>query len=483
MGGRITLNKGHGPYSFRLNGQNCHRMGTLMPGTGYRPKFSQLYIYDTENEEQNRIHAHNPTDVRDIVIETKDHVLKNINEIHPLYFHLQYPLLLLPYGEDGFRIDIELGDTCEKNLLPKDKPYIINMLFKINLDELINDLKSNKIVGESKINRAKVIKKVISAELPDPITQPILHKVVTYSMMDGPCGAMNPINVCMEEGKCVKHYPLVFQDTTAINDDGFPNYGKNGHGLDNTLLLKYGAQINVKWCNHVGSIKYLFKYITKRSDRTTMAIFIDQSDSNIDEIKLYYNCIHILKSFLFTAVWGIFGFELHYRSIVVDRLCFHLQDENCVFFYDDDPIDSVFDRAGNILQQKLLVQMDINKNNEEGDNIVIMSFLHGMLGMWTIENGKREMVTINYIYHVPHRKGDILLNHVRGQTCYEYIRTVNGVVHSSFSKACYAMGLHANEKEYIDRIVEASFWSSAHYLRSLFAMLLLFDSLSKLEFI
>lgn len=58
MGGRVTLNQGHGPYSFRLNGQNCHRIGTLMPSDGYIPKFSQLYIYDTENEEQNRILAH-----------------------------------------------------------------------------------------------------------------------------------------------------------------------------------------------------------------------------------------------------------------------------------------------------------------------------------------------------------------------------------------------------------------------------------------
>jgi len=54
------------------------------------------------------------TDLRDIVIETKDHVLKRISEIHPLYLPLQYPLLF-PYGEDGFRIDIELSDEGDNS--------------------------------------------------------------------------------------------------------------------------------------------------------------------------------------------------------------------------------------------------------------------------------------------------------------------------------------------------------------------------------
>ena len=56
MGGKIdkSINKGKGPYVFRLSGQNYHSMGSLLPNVGETPKFSQLYIYDTENEEVNR---------------------------------------------------------------------------------------------------------------------------------------------------------------------------------------------------------------------------------------------------------------------------------------------------------------------------------------------------------------------------------------------------------------------------------------------
>ncbi|KAL3620039.1 hypothetical protein CASFOL_034951 [Castilleja foliolosa] len=41
---------------------------------------------------------------RDIVIQTRSGILQRINELHPSYMGLQYPLLF-PYGEDGYRDD------------------------------------------------------------------------------------------------------------------------------------------------------------------------------------------------------------------------------------------------------------------------------------------------------------------------------------------------------------------------------------------
>nr|GEW26432.1 helicase-like protein [Tanacetum cinerariifolium] len=56
MGGKQdkSVNTGRGPYCYRIQGMNCHRMGALLPDEGKPPIFLQLYIYDTENEIENR---------------------------------------------------------------------------------------------------------------------------------------------------------------------------------------------------------------------------------------------------------------------------------------------------------------------------------------------------------------------------------------------------------------------------------------------
>ncbi|XP_074346671.1 uncharacterized protein LOC141685451 [Apium graveolens] len=58
-GGKIdnSINRGSSPYYFRLQCQNYHLVGSLVPLDGSCPKFCQLYIYDTHNEVENRINA------------------------------------------------------------------------------------------------------------------------------------------------------------------------------------------------------------------------------------------------------------------------------------------------------------------------------------------------------------------------------------------------------------------------------------------
>jgi len=51
------INNGARPPTIRIQGQSCHRMGSLLPLPGHAPKFAQLYIYDTKNEIHNRIQS------------------------------------------------------------------------------------------------------------------------------------------------------------------------------------------------------------------------------------------------------------------------------------------------------------------------------------------------------------------------------------------------------------------------------------------
>jgi len=49
------FNNGRGPPNIRIQSLSCHKIGNLLPMPEQNPQFAQLYIYDTENEIQNRI--------------------------------------------------------------------------------------------------------------------------------------------------------------------------------------------------------------------------------------------------------------------------------------------------------------------------------------------------------------------------------------------------------------------------------------------
>ncbi|GJY08178.1 hypothetical protein Tco_0375232, partial [Tanacetum coccineum] len=83
MGGKVdhSVNIGPGPYCFRLHGQNYHRLGSLLPVNDAKPKFSQLYVYDTDNEDQNKIDAIRIVSHGDIYINVVDPKYKTNSSI------------------------------------------------------------------------------------------------------------------------------------------------------------------------------------------------------------------------------------------------------------------------------------------------------------------------------------------------------------------------------------------------------------------
>ncbi|XP_073116154.1 uncharacterized protein [Elaeis guineensis] len=99
------------------------------------------------------------------------------------------------------------------------------------------------------------------------------------------------------------------------------------------LLIKYQAHINIEWYNRSRSIKYLFKYVNKGSDRATIILEKIMDDSNmnnddhkpvVDEIKQFLDCRYISAS---EAYWRIFDFDINYYKLDVERLSFHLSDQ------------------------------------------------------------------------------------------------------------------------------------------------------------
>lgn len=191
--------------------------------------------------------------------------------------------------------------------------------------------------------------------------------------------------------RCTKYFPKTFVDVTSVDKDGYPVYRrrnndrviiKNGVSLDNRyvvphnrcLLMKYGAHMNVEWCNQSRSIKYLFKYINKGHDRVTASFYKSAKDGEaknpIDEVSMYYDCRYISPC---EAMWRIFGFEIQYRDPAVERLSFHLPEQQHVIFSESDRIDVVLDRK-TINQTMFLAWMEANKKYPEGRSLTYQEF-------------------------------------------------------------------------------------------------------------
>ncbi|XP_035831967.1 uncharacterized protein LOC118481008 [Helianthus annuus] len=384
----------------------------------------------------------------------------------------------------------------DKALNAEDKPDIISRIFKCKLDHLIKDFKKHKFFGdiqptvqkfqlciqwnqkhgfphahiclflgaESKFPNASDIDRVITAEIPGKERDPELYEPVKKFMIHGPCGTDNPLCPCMVQQKCSKKFPKKYIDETCVDSEGYPVYRrrqtsntvvKNGVTLDNRfvvpynalLLRKYQCHINVEWCNQSGSIKYLFKYINKGPDRVGASVFQANSTKNnteqnvaVDEIKAY----------------------LDYRYI---SACELLGEYSCMIYIIDIQLLKVDEFARTLRYVQFPGYYVWNAKNRK----------------WN--RRKHPYGSIGRVHYVPPSLGDcyylrILLNHIKGPTYFEDIKTVDGQVFKTFKDACFARGLLDDDKEYVNAVKEASTWSTGDFLRTFFVMLLLSNSIS-----
>lgn len=59
---------------------------------------------------------------------------------------------------------------------------------------------------------------IISAEIPDPIEDPITHQIIKKLMIYGPCGFGPKFVESIVNGKCNKYFPKKFNEQTIINE-------------------------------------------------------------------------------------------------------------------------------------------------------------------------------------------------------------------------------------------------------------------------
>ncbi|XP_074097647.1 uncharacterized protein LOC141526512 [Cotesia typhae] len=216
----------------------------------------------------------------------------------------------------------------------------------------------------SKITTPEHVDKLISAEIPDPMSDPTLFDIVTKNMLHGPCG-----DWCLVKNICSKKFPKSFRNETTMDADGYPYYrrrdesvtfSRNNCVFDNrhvvpynpVLLKTFNCHINVEVVSSIKAVKYLYKYIYKGHDSAAITIngnipntseeahiSHDSNDKsansnnvqNHDEVSDFVDARYVGPT---EAVWRILSKDLQDKSHAIIRLPVHLPNEQNITIND-----------------------------------------------------------------------------------------------------------------------------------------------------
>ncbi|XP_042961368.1 uncharacterized protein LOC122296047 [Carya illinoinensis] len=405
----------------------------------------------------------------------------------------------------------------------QNHPDLIARIFRAKLEELKIDLFKREIFGKVaayvytieyqkrglphvhfliilqkdwRIYAPETFDEIVSAEIPNKTRNLHLYKVVLRHMMHGPCGILNPANICMDKnGICKNRYPKEFTANTTVGTDCFPSYKRSNNGviarirgkdLDNRwvvpynpyLVSKYNCHINVEICCTVKAVKYLYKYIYKGHDRVAFNIISKENNQQIDEIEQFQSGRWITPP---EAMWRIYGFTLNEMYPSVYSLHLHLEDQHLVSFRAHEDLNNVLNSytSKNSMLTEFFYRNQIDENARK---LLYREFPEKFVWdsqcrIWTPR--KKKKTVIGRIVTANPFEGEryylrMLLNHIRGATSFEKLRTVNGVVLPMYREAATSHGLLNKDSSLEDCLEEACLYQIPSSLRHLFSTILVY---------
>ncbi|XP_034903514.2 uncharacterized protein [Populus alba] len=165
-----------------------------------------------------------------------------------------------------------------------------------------------------------IVPSSLTAEIPDKLTDPKCYEIVSRFMM---CRDLKD--------------NFVIKNGIQLNNRYVVPYNRE-------LLLRYNAHINIEICCQSMLIKYLFKYVSKGSDRCRVVVEKDRAD----EIHTYMNCRFICP---YEAVWRLLQFPIHSRSPPVERLQIHLPLHQNVVYSGNESLPSILQKPEVLLNK------------------------------------------------------------------------------------------------------------------------------------
>ena len=425
----------------------------------------------------------------------------------------------------------EITESLGPGEKPVERPDITARVFKKKFDASACDLTQNHVLGlclgfssavefqkkglphghivttadpMDRPRNADDIDRVVSAELPDPMTDPHGHASVASFMLHGPCKE----GVCLINGVCKDAFPQEFRETTAWEGDSFirhrrRNNGRtcinhlNGFVFDNRrviscnrcLLLRYNCHICVLVCTaKIASIRCLFAYFLKGIPVAALRTALENQG---DEIEQHINGRHVCAH---EALWRLHQFDLLQSNPPVERLPVHLPNEHF----------RILGRVGEQALQsneeentQLAAFFELNKNRQDNQELNEFEDLchtdiskcctwNSMKHAWKERNRCTSSMTgysLNRMDNVKMKAGErchlrLLSLQTANPTSCEDLRTVNEHEYNTFQEACQARGILTDDQTWENTMKEAELHCNPSQVREIFAFILVHSEIS-----
>jgi hypothetical protein len=245
--------------------------------------------------------------------------------------------------------------------------------------------------------------------------------------------------------------------------------------------MRYNCHINVEACSSIKACKYLFKYVYKGHDCASFSV-VDAGV--INEIRQYRDARYISPP---EAVHRIFGFHLFgvYPSVL--QLQCHLPNMQSVIIDETKNLEEVVNNPKSSMTT-LTEFFKVSCVDSFARKLLykeMPEYYRWISGkkLWQRRKKKGQIGRIVYAHPAEGERYflRVLLNHVRGPTSFEDLKTVEGIICPTFREACEKRGLIETDKTIDDCLCESATFQMPCALRRLFATILVHCEATKIR--
>lgn len=278
------------------------------------------------------------------------------------------------------RLNVFLSDIIHKSVFGRVKAYIgvteftSTMLPHYHLAVMLHPVDRPESACE--------VDALLSAEIPDPETDPEGHELVMALMIHRPCDGSSEgyKPICRPNGGPCKHgFPKPFRSFTHVNRNGHIPRRRKTRGffhakfkcmVDNRwtvehnlrILKRHGNHVNIRCCSETIFFKYLFSYMQKETHGQHMQGSVLRHALGKGEDVLDWDEIEAFKELriigAYEAVYRILGRSFVDMSHKVESLPIHLPDMQQVYYRGDPTLAARYENSKLLAFFKLAEEED-----------------------------------------------------------------------------------------------------------------------------